>query len=73
MEGKPEDMREAVRAFLFEHAEEQYRDFSKSLTPGDINMLGVRLPVLSNAKRVCKCLSSIGISITTSANHNVLS
>lgn len=31
------------------------------------------LPVLRNAKRVCKCLSSIGISITTSANHNVLS
>lgn len=55
MEGKPEDMREAVRAFLFEHAEEQYRDFSKSLTPGDINMLGVRLPVLrKKAKELAK-------------------
>lgn len=55
MEGKPEDMREAVRAFLFEHAEEQYRNFSKSLTPGNINMLGVRLPVLrKKAKELAK-------------------
>lgn len=55
MEGKPEDMREAVRAFLFEHAEEQYRNFSKSLTPGNVNMLGVRLPVLrKKAKELAK-------------------
>lgn len=48
-------MREDTRTFLFEHAEEQYRNFSKSLTPGDINMLGVRLPLLrKKAKELSK-------------------
>ena len=48
-------MKEETRAFLMENAEEQYRDFSKSLIPGDINMLGIRLPILrKKAKELAK-------------------
>lgn len=39
-------MKEATRAFLIENRDEAYRDFSKALIPGEVNMLGVRLPVL---------------------------
>jgi len=48
-------MREEIRTFLAENSEEQYKEFSGSLIPGDINMLGVRLPVLrKKAKELAK-------------------
>lgn len=48
-------MREETRAFLLENAEEHYKEFSGSLIPGDINMLGIRLPVLrKKAKELAK-------------------
>lgn len=48
-------MREETRAFLLENSEEEYREFSGSLIPGDINMLGIRLPVLrKKAKELAK-------------------
>lgn len=48
-------MLEATRAFLIENAEEKYKEFSGSLIPGEINMLGIRLPVLrKKAKELAK-------------------
>ena len=47
-------MKEQTRAFLIENSEEEYREFSKGLVPGDINMLGIRLPLLRKSKRVSK-------------------
>lgn len=48
-------MKESTRAFLMENREEAYREFSKSLVPGDVNMLGIRLPVLrKKAKELAK-------------------
>lgn len=48
-------MKEETRKFLLEQSEAAYREFSKSLIPGKINMLGVRLPVLrKKAKELAK-------------------
>lgn len=48
-------MKEQTRAFLIENSEEEYREFSKGLVPGDINMLGIRLPLLrKKAKELAK-------------------
>lgn len=48
-------MKEEIRAFLLENSEEKYRDFSKNLHTGDVNMLGVRLPILrKKAKELAK-------------------
>lgn len=48
-------MREHTRAFLREHSEEKYREFSGSLIPGEKTMLGVRLPILrKKAQEIAK-------------------
>lgn len=48
-------MKEETRAFLIENSEEQYKEFSGSLIPGDIHMLGIRLPILrKKAKELAK-------------------
>ncbi|MBQ3180334.1 MAG: DNA alkylation repair protein [Firmicutes bacterium] len=43
--------RMAVRGWLEQHAEAEYRDFSAGLTPGVQNILGVRLPLLRKYAR----------------------
>lgn len=48
-------MRENTRKFLIENREEKYREFSGSLIPGDVKMLGVRLPILrKKAQEIAK-------------------
>jgi 3-methyladenine DNA glycosylase AlkD len=49
------DRNEKIREQLNELAEEKYRNFSASLTPGKVNILGVRLPLLRKlAKQIVK-------------------
>lgn len=48
-------IKEETREFLKANSEKKYKEFSKSLIPGEINMLGVRLPVLrKKAKELAK-------------------
>ena len=48
-------MRESTRAFLKQHSEETYKEFSGSLIPGEKTMLGVRLPILrKKAQEIAK-------------------
>ena len=42
---------EQVRAFLMEHAEADYQEFSAGLIPGVAKMFGVRIPVLRGLAR----------------------
>ncbi len=44
-----------IRAFLLEHAEREYREFSAGLIPQGQEMLGVRIPVIRGlAKQIAK-------------------
>ena len=46
---------EQIRKRFFEMQDEKYRDFSKNLTPGEENMIGVRMP---NIKVLAKEIAS---------------
>ena len=46
---------EEIRAFLEEHAEAKFQEFTSGLIPGNDNILGVRVPVIrSLAKQIAK-------------------